>query len=86
MPDDPNSTALQHTVFFTATWPTLAIPSTSFFTYILNSLHKLRSNTSCCKWYLQRYVKILSRVHIITLYSQEKAAEDTFMFAFIPFA
>lgn len=33
VPDDPNSTAMQHTVFYTVTWPAPAvIPNTSSFT------------------------------------------------------
>lgn len=50
MPDDPNSTAMQHIVFYTVRRPALAIiPNTSFFTYILKSIHKLQSNMSSWK-------------------------------------
>lgn len=50
MPDDSNSTALQHIVFYIVAWPALAIVSnTSFFTYILKNLHKLQSNSGSCK-------------------------------------
>lgn len=54
MPHDLNSIALQHNIFYAVTWPAVVIiPNTSFFTYILNRLHKQQSNNSSCKLLLQ---------------------------------